>query len=558
MELDLTQPIEIADNVFWIGYVVPDDPFQCHVYLIRNGAESILIDPGSMITFPVVLEKIFKLTTLDKIKYIIFHHQDPDIVGCFSTLESLFPKGERYIVTHWRAKVLLNHYQWKTPFYLVDKNDWRLKAGDKELDFIFTPYAHFPGAFCTFDKKTKTLFSSDIFGAISDEFMLFAEDREEYYRGVELFHKHYMPSRVVLNYVLEKIEKLKPEIIAPQHGSIIKKDMIPRIIERLKNLDCGLYLLDKEESDIFILNRLDEILKSLFRSIISSSDFSVIMKNLYVSIKHEVPSIVRIRLIGYVDKGKEFLVEVSEESIMERFISQEEAKELDKECSFEELLETDKGKIGKLLVDTKKSLMEKDKKFIHLLLKHIKYAIATTLEREIERELIEKENRELLKKVSVDSLTQLFNREYLFEFLRKSINGFIKNGFPLSAAIVDIDYFKMINDIHGHIVGDMVLKELARLMKKEFRNTDCVARYGGEEFVIVMPFTDLKNACMKLENFRKKVESHVFCNEKNLKITISGGVSQYKMGMTIKGFLEKIDENLYKAKRLGRNKIICG
>ncbi len=58
--IDYSKPIEIADNVFWVGYVIPDDPFQCHVYLIRNGSESILIDPGSMITFPVVLEKIYK------------------------------------------------------------------------------------------------------------------------------------------------------------------------------------------------------------------------------------------------------------------------------------------------------------------------------------------------------------------------------------------------------------------------------------------------------------------------------------------------------------------
>ena len=169
---DLSEPLELAEDVFWVGYVVPNDPFQCHVYLIRNGEESILIDPGSMITFPVVLEKILKLVSLRDIKYIVFHHQDPDITGCYSMLEELFPNTTkpRYAVTHWRTKTLLKHYKWKTPFYLVDKNDWKLEAGDRTLEFVFTPYAHFPGAFCTYDRRSGILFSSDIFGAIRKSF----------------------------------------------------------------------------------------------------------------------------------------------------------------------------------------------------------------------------------------------------------------------------------------------------------------------------------------------------------------------------------------------------
>ncbi len=184
-KLDLSQPVEIGPEVFWVGYVVPNDPFQYHTYLIRNKDETVLIDPGSMITFPVVLEKILKLVSLRDIKYIIFHHQDPDITGCYLTVEELFPNPskERFAVTHWRTKALLKHYRWKTPFYLVDRNDWKLKAGDRTLEFVFTPYAHFPGAFCTYDPKSGILFSSDIFGSISDKFQLFATDDEEYLGG---------------------------------------------------------------------------------------------------------------------------------------------------------------------------------------------------------------------------------------------------------------------------------------------------------------------------------------------------------------------------------------
>ena len=249
MSYDLSKPIEIAEDIFWVGYVVPNDPFQCHVYLIRNREESILIDPGSELVLPVVLEKIYAVTPLRNIKYIVMHHQDPDITGCFSFLEKLFPEGERYIVTHWRTQALLKHYGWRTPFYLVEQHNWKLKAGDRELEFVFTPYAHFPGAICTFDPRTKTLFSSDIFGAISDKFFLFAEDTEDYYRGVEFFHKHYMPSKVVLQHALREIKSKDPKLIAPQHGSIIRGNLIDKVISRLENLDCGLYLIEaaKEE-----------------------------------------------------------------------------------------------------------------------------------------------------------------------------------------------------------------------------------------------------------------------------------------------------------------------
>jgi len=236
MELDYSKPIEIAEDIYWVGYKIPNDPFQCHVYLIKNGDESVLIDPGSMITFPVTMEKITRITPLSNIKYIVCHHQDPDITGCISTLEKLIPRKDKFIVTHWRAQALLKHYQWETPFYLIEKNKWRLllKNG-RVLDFIFTPYAHFPGAFCTFDRKTKTLFSSDIFGGFTEEFSLFAKD-ENYFSSIKAFHEHYMPSKEILLNALIEIEKKDPEIIAPQHGSIKKRadSVLDKQNERIK------------------------------------------------------------------------------------------------------------------------------------------------------------------------------------------------------------------------------------------------------------------------------------------------------------------------------------
>ncbi len=558
-KLDLTKPIEIAEDVFWVGYVVPNDPFQCHVYLIRNGDESVLIDPGSMITFPVVLEKIYSVTKLRDIKYIIMHHQDPDIVGCYKTLESIMPKrDDRRVVTHWRAYMLLKHYQWETPFYLIDKEGWKLKTGDRELEFIFTPYAHFPGAFCTFDKKTKTLFSSDIFGAVSDEFMFYAEDRDEYYDGVKLFHKHYMPSTVILNHALDQIMSKNPELIAPQHGSIIKKDMIPKIVKELRNLECGLYLLDERETDIMILNKTDEVLRQFFEDAILSSSFDTIVKSLYLQIKQEIPSIRRLEVVGRLKTSDEnwVKVEVENANVKKSVFSKFEPKPMEGATYKYPLVVRGRHQIGWIYVETD-TLTELDRKFLDVLFRKIASPLAVSFEKDLAYELLEKEREKLLEEAMKDPLTGLYNRRYFFAYLEEKLKERESMKFPLSLVIVDIDHFKMINDTYGHLVGDQVLKELAIILKKNVRLSDCVARYGGEEFVIVMPFAALSDACRKVERIRKAVEEHRFCGDLKLKVTISAGVTEYEDGMSIEEFIDRADQNLYEAKRTGRNRVIC-
>jgi len=544
--MDYSKAIEIAPNIYWVGYVIPDDPFQCHVYLIKNKDESILIDPGSMITFPVVLEKITSIMPLRDIKYIIMHHQDPDIVGCYSTLETLFPKGERYVVTHWRTEMLLKHYQWKTPFYLIDKNDWKLKAGNRELEFVFTPYAHFPGAFCTYDKKSKILFSSDLFGGLTPEFELFAKSVDEYFEYAKPFHKHYIPSKDVLNYALSKVKEKDISMIAPQHGSIIKKELISPLIEKLSELECGLYLMDDYYDDILLLNQVDEVLKRVFKEALLTNSFENIVKALYSYIKENIPKIDSLIVLN---EKYSFKIENFE------LIKNPEIKEC--KLSFNVNLKDEADLIiGELKICYEEKLNSKEKSFLEILFKKISNILGVALKKEITFLELKKKEEELYEKAITDPLTNLYNRTFLQEFLEKKFLEAKRYNFPLSIAMIDIDFFKKINDTYGHLTGDCVLKELALLLKKAFRGSDIVARYGGEEFVIVMPFTDLNSACKKLEEFRGIVEKHKFCME-NLKVTISVGVAQLDRENDIMTLIEKADKNLYEAKNSGRNRVIC-
>jgi diguanylate cyclase (GGDEF)-like protein len=546
--VDYSKPVELAENIFWVGYVIPDDPFQCHVYLIKNGDESILIDPGSMITFPVVLEKITSILPLKDIKYIIMHHQDPDIVGCFSTLETLFPKAERYIITHWRTQMLLKHYQWKTPFYLIDENEWKLKAKDLELEFVFTPYAHFAGAFATYDKKSKIIFSSDLFGGLTPEFQLFAKSADEYFEYAKPFHKHYIPTKHILNYVIDRIEEKDISLVAPQHGSIIKKDIIKPLFDKLRTLNCGLYLMDDYYDNILVLNQVDDVLNSIFKEALITNSFDNLLKTFFSYIKEIIKD---TKSLIIKNEKKSFVIENYEIKMCQN-INLDDCK-----LNFKSpLFDQEEKNIGELIICYENKLTKENLQFLQLLLKNLSNIIGVALIKEITFSNLKEKEQEFYEKSITDSLTGLYNRSYLIDFLNKKIEESKRYNFPLSLAMIDIDFFKKVNDTYGHLTGDCVLRTLSIILKKHFRESDIVARYGGEEFIIVMQFAKFEDACAKMENLRKEIENYSFCDS-NLEIHISGGVEEYNKKDDLYQLIEKVDNKLYISKESGRNQINC-
>ncbi|MFO1434339.1 MAG: hypothetical protein U1F76_30375 [Candidatus Competibacteraceae bacterium] len=220
-EIDcIRNSVEIAERVWWVGHVQANDPFQCHVYLIEQGEQLVLIDPGSRLTFTHTLRKIETIIPFAFIRYFICHHQDPDITGALPIIDEIVSRDDALLVTHWRARALIRHYALKLPFWLVDEHDWKLRLEDRVLSFILTPYAHFPGAFCSFDQRTRVLFSNDLCGGFTEKFALVAGN-ERYFEAMRPFHEPYMPSRDILAYAVARIEEYPIRMIAPQHGSII-------------------------------------------------------------------------------------------------------------------------------------------------------------------------------------------------------------------------------------------------------------------------------------------------------------------------------------------------
>jgi len=168
--------------------------------------------------------------------------------------------------------------------------------------------------------------------------------------------------------------------------------------------------------------------------------------------------------------------------------------------------------------------------------------------------------RESLRQQSIrDPLTGLFNRRYLDETFERDLRRTIRQGQALAVLMLDVDHFKRFNDTYGHEAGDLVLTSLGRLLREQFRVEDIVCRYGGEEFVVVMPGADLISALARAEGLRLAAAalSVTYTGQSLDAITLSIGVSAYPVHADEPGqLLALADQALYRAKQLGRNRVM--
>jgi two-component system cell cycle response regulator len=162
---------------------------------------------------------------------------------------------------------------------------------------------------------------------------------------------------------------------------------------------------------------------------------------------------------------------------------------------------------------------------------------------------------ELYRSSVIDGLTRLYNRRYLFDHVAREIARAHRHGRALSLILFDVDHFKRINDQHGHLAGDAVLRELAELVSRNVRREDCCARYGGEEFAIASTENDVHSSYLLAEKLRGLVETHDFSFEgQRIPLTISAGVAMLTPDMAEPvDLVGAADARLYEAKRDGRN-----
>lgn len=165
---------------------------------------------------------------------------------------------------------------------------------------------------------------------------------------------------------------------------------------------------------------------------------------------------------------------------------------------------------------------------------------------------------EINRLIVIDELTKCYNRRYINEKLPIDIESAKANKLSLSIAMIDIDYFKLINDKYGHLLGDLVLKDITNVIKNNIRaKSDWIARYGGEEFLILFNDTSKEDAYNLSKRIKSVVENSIFkYDDIEINITISIGIASLTSEIDdMDKLIRKADENLYKAKRSGRNYI---
>jgi diguanylate cyclase (GGDEF)-like protein len=575
---DPQQPFELAPGVWWVGCHQADDSFQAHAYLVVNGSNSVLIDPGGRRTFPETLRKIRQIIPFESIRYFVCQHQDPDITASLIEIDAMAKHPDAVIVTHWRAQMLMKEYGLALPFLCVEKNDWKLDLGGRMLKFVFTPYAHFPGAFCTFDETSRVLFSSDLFGGFTEGFKLFAED-ESYFEAMRPFHEHYIASNEVLVHAVGKIRQLPLTMICPQHGRIIPAKLTDYMYDRLISLDCGLFLLAQGSADIHRLTLLSKTLRDFTNAMVLYRDFREIIDTAIPLMSRLLP-VESLAFLTQSDEGEMMaltpenryraqpanLPKDARNALLSKplpiggtellSLSMVEGEEPKPALAFP-LNSGMIGRAGSIVVLTLSQAIEVNEQ-TQTLLQRLSQPLQIAIEREMMLRSLEIQREQIYQRSIRDPLTGLFNRSYMHDMVTRLMS--IQDRDPtanLAVAVMDVDHFKSVNDHFGHNQGDLVLKDVAKCVQDIIRDGDLPVRLGGEEFAIFVSGAGAERVEGLAERLRAAVERLDFSDSmKGRSITASLGTAVRIKNESLIQFIARADKALYQAKSAGRNRVV--
>jgi flavorubredoxin len=224
-----------------VGFYDKQTNIHCNPYLIFDEGCAVLLDPGSMPYFPKIMRKVIDLIDPASICAIVVSHQGPDVCGNLAVLEDVINKEEIDVVAHSNTVRLIHHYGLKSQYYAVDEQGFRYTMpSGRVLEFLHTPYLHSPGAIMSYDTQSRSLFTSDVFGAITDNWGLFAA--RDNLEAMKPWHEAYMPCNTLLKDCMLRLETMEIDRLLPHHGSIFEADNVPLAIDYLKQLPCGLDL----------------------------------------------------------------------------------------------------------------------------------------------------------------------------------------------------------------------------------------------------------------------------------------------------------------------------
>lgn len=520
---------EVIEGIYNIGNSDTRNGLDCNPYLLVDGDEAVLFDPGSTNDYEVVIESIKNLIDLSMIKYVVLHHQDPDMCASVPLLEEL---GLQFkIVTSWRAMTLIQYYGVKSPFYILVENDHKLelKSG-RILRFIRTPYLHFPGAFVTYDPKTKSMFSSDLFGAFSFNRTLIAD--ESYMDKMLTFHENYMPSNSILRPVMDTLLMYPLQRILPQHGSMILNNP-KKYIEALRTLECG------------------TLLTPIKKSLMESGGYKMVYGDIYK----------RLRLLYPPDEVDEVF------NNMDYLIIDEDLEIVDYEGDpnevWNQIFDDLRDRKGMIWVAVIEPFVRNLCSMYDLKVPNVIDKIIATVEEE-KNQLkqinlsLEQSIRAVNERLTKCSITGLYNEVFLKSLLADELER--EDWRDIGAlALIDIDDLSRYLTKYGQEEENNLLNNIAYIIKS-FVGDNSVFKTDLSDFAVYFKGLTKEEVIERLEQIRNDIDkSDLFIGE----VTISSGVvfpdeielDKPSYDMTVNAYLYVAVNRLRRAVSIGHNSI---
>jgi len=254
-------PVEIAPETFWVGKREPGNIFYANPYLRRfrgtdaktqRAAEfNLLIDPGSSSDFSTIHTKVTSLIGgMERLSALFINHQDPDVGSSASIITARYAPRAGLLCSEDTWRLIVHQNLPRNRFIPTEKfaQGLSVPTGHKLLP-VPSPFCHFRGAVMLYDPQTRVLFTGDLFGGLTDANAkgLWADESD--WAGIRAFHQIYMPVNAALARVVATIRKLTPavEIIAPQHGRVIRGPLVQQFLERMEKLQVGLDIMDEAQ-----------------------------------------------------------------------------------------------------------------------------------------------------------------------------------------------------------------------------------------------------------------------------------------------------------------------
>lgn len=232
------------NGLIWVAFardpLKPQNIVDTNEYMIISGQEALLMDPGGTEVFPHLISSVSEVIDIRKIKAFLCSHQDPDIMSSLPLWLGLVPDARIYLSWLWGGFVAHFGNEFAKNFESLPDEGGTITLGGREFLFVPAHHCHSAGNFNLFDPESRILFSGDIGAALMPANAdIFVKDFPSHVRYMEKFHQRWMPSAQALRIWVERVRKLNPVMICPQHGAIFRGDNVKQFLSWLEELEVG-------------------------------------------------------------------------------------------------------------------------------------------------------------------------------------------------------------------------------------------------------------------------------------------------------------------------------